>query len=104
MKNSRLCSIGQDGASLSTRDLVKEGIDYYTKLFEAKNVTDSPMWFSSLITDEMNDWIARLPLEEEIHRMVCSLAPHKSLGPNGFNDGFFKYFWTLMKFDIVGLV
>lgn len=49
---------------------------------------EDPMRLLNLVTDEMNDWIARLPLEDEIHRVACALAPDKSPGTEASMVGF----------------
>lgn len=40
--------------------------------------------------EEMNNWLCRLTLEEEISKIVSTPALDKSLGPDGFTGGFFK--------------
>lgn len=48
----------------------------------------------------MNLWVPRLPLADEVYKVVFSLVPDKSLGL----DEFFKHFWSIMNQDIMELI
>lgn len=77
-------------------NLAKEGIKFYSDLFKARDIGDGPMCFFKLVTNGMNFWIERLPLEDEIYKVVSSQVLDKSLGLDGVNGGFFKALWPLM--------
>lgn len=55
MRDSRLCRLDQHGRILTTREkLIREGIDFYSKLFKERPTVDSTRWFPQLVIDE---WI-----------------------------------------------
>lgn len=70
--NSRLDNMDLQGHQMTTRGI--EGVDFYTNLFKARDTSDGSRWFPRLVTNKMNMWLCRLPLEEEVSRVVVSLT------------------------------
>ncbi|VFQ98475.1 unnamed protein product [Cuscuta campestris] len=55
----------------------------------------------NLLTDQDNDSMVKLPLEEEIKTAIWQLNPNSSAGPDGYNGEFFIKFWDTIKEDII---
>lgn len=52
----------------------------------------------------MNLWLARIPLEQEIHADIKSIKPEKAPGYGGFTSGFYQHFWDIVKREFLDLV
>lgn len=50
--------------------------------------------FPQIISDRENQWLLRIPTEEEIPDVIKSLNPWKAPGPDGFNGHFYKKTWN----------
>lgn len=86
------------GNVMATRhQLIKEGISYYSNLFKLKETSIQHKWFPRVVSFDMNLWLARLPLEEEVNTIVFSLVADKASGPNGYMTVFFQWFWGLLN-------
>lgn len=58
---------------MTTRqELAAEGIDYYTELFKKQETSEGMCWFPRLVAGEMNLWLYRLPIEDEVGRVIAS--------------------------------
>src|ERR1043165_1305244 len=42
--------------------------------------------------------------EEEVREVIWNCVGEKIPGPNGFNLGFFKFYWTVLRIDILDFV
>lgn len=90
---------------MTTRaELTIKSVEFYKDLFRAKETKDCFQWFPRLILDEINFWLRRHPLEEEVWKVVASLALDKSSWSNRFTGGFFKAYWSLIKNDVMLLI
>jgi len=53
------------------------------------------------ISEADNDMLVESFSEEEVKNAVWSCHSSKSPGPNGFNFGFIKFSWDVIKKDII---
>ncbi|XP_019258738.1 PREDICTED: uncharacterized protein LOC109236955 [Nicotiana attenuata] len=58
----------------------------------------------NLTTEENNERLTIMPLEEEIKDTVFSMSIESSAGPDGFNRKFFQATWDIIKQDIIEIV
>ncbi|VFQ83166.1 unnamed protein product, partial [Cuscuta campestris] len=58
----------------------------------------------TLITDQDNQNMIKLPQEEEIKAAIWHLNPNSSAEPDGYNGEFFRYFWDIIKVDIISAI
>lgn len=75
--------------STNKEKLLEEGLSYFAELFHHYDKESSPRWFPRIVSEEMNLWMIRMLLDEEVRRIVFSLASDKAPGPDGCIDGFF---------------
>ncbi|XP_060202996.1 uncharacterized protein LOC132631439 [Lycium barbarum] len=54
-----------------------------------------------IITTEDNNFLTKLPEEEEIKNVVFNMSMDSSAGPDGYNGRFFQVCWHIIKNDIV---
>lgn len=74
-------------------ELIVEGVGFYEQLFRERETLEGDRWFARIISEDMNKRLYRMPLEEEVIKIVSELASNKSLGPKGFPRGFYKKLW-----------
>ncbi|XP_026416709.1 uncharacterized protein LOC113312172 [Papaver somniferum] len=60
--------------------------------------------FPSIISDEDNVALTRIPSNEEIHNTLKSMKNWSAPGPEGFQDGFYKSKWDLVGEDVCLMV
>ncbi|PSR84913.1 Endonuclease [Actinidia chinensis var. chinensis] len=95
-------SVEVDGVMLEDPNLIKSAaIDYFSKLFDEETWTRprlGGMAFGSLdATDRMT--LEKTFLEEEIVRAIKDCSSFKAPGPDGFNLGFVKKAWKILRHD-----
>ena len=56
------------------------------------------------ISEADNDWLVRDFSEEEVRAAIWGCDSSKSPGPDGFNFGFIKYCWDILKKDVMSAV
>ncbi|KAM6543504.1 hypothetical protein CsatB_007951 [Cannabis sativa] len=56
------------------------------------------------ILDEENSLLCVIPLEDEVKKVVWSMPPLKSPGPDGFPIKFFKLYWDIVGSQVVEFV
>lgn len=49
---------------------------------------------------DINDHLMTPFQVEEFKETMFSMQPNKFLGPDGFNHGFYQYFWKVCIYDI----
>jgi hypothetical protein len=81
-------------------------IAHFTNLFTSSNpLIENEMLdlFSPIISEEENDLLCTLPVEEEILEALASLGTTKAPRPDGFTAFFFffKKYWHLVKKDVL---
>lgn len=70
--------------------LTDNAVEFYTALFRSRErpgKVSKSRWFPKVLTEEMNTRLARLLLEDEIHKVVMSLSPDKAPRPDGSFKG-----------------
>lgn len=77
--------------------------EFYKRLFE-ENVPRRPKLhdglFKTLNQDDRN-MLEALILEEDVWKSIKECGSKKSPGPDGFNFGFIKKFWLLLKTELM---
>ncbi|XP_075103911.1 uncharacterized protein LOC142178420 [Nicotiana tabacum] len=80
----------------------KAVVRHFEKLFNLKQSTGNSRLLDcipSIVTDEDNVALTRLPDEKEIKDAIFSMSSDSSAGPNGYNGKFFQCCWKIIKQD-----
>lgn len=100
-KNSVFQVIDQQGSIQTNKEGIKQAfINFYSSLWFEQNATVFSYLVMSLpfdlpsISREDSEILVKNVSKGEIYRTLMSIAPGESLGPDGFNDEFFKFFWN----------
>ncbi|XP_019225765.1 PREDICTED: uncharacterized protein LOC109207323 [Nicotiana attenuata] len=56
------------------------------------------------ITDEENDILDSVPMEEEIKEAIFSISGDSADGPDGYNGTYYHRCWNIIKYDIIQFV
>jgi hypothetical protein len=82
-------------------------VSHFMNLFS----TSSPIFdaelldlFQPTISDEENVALCSIPSESEIVQALASLGSTKAPGPDGFTALFYKKYWAIVRFDVLGFV
>uniref|UniRef100_A0A803P0S6 Reverse transcriptase domain-containing protein n=1 Tax=Cannabis sativa TaxID=3483 RepID=A0A803P0S6_CANSA len=108
-KRNFISSVSDDGVFwLRTRQEIG---NYFTNNFKEVFSSSHPDIGQDLfellppvINDEMNVELTRVPSEEEVRKVVWSMAPLKSPGPDGMPGRFYRAHWSTVGKDVVGTV
>ncbi|VFR03255.1 unnamed protein product [Cuscuta campestris] len=79
-------------------------IDYYNNLFNSKkDIVTTPVldYLETVITQEDNAKLSKIPTAEEIREAVWSINPNSAPGPDGFNGSFFRAAWHIIQNDVI---
>ncbi|XP_071704195.1 uncharacterized protein [Rutidosis leptorrhynchoides] len=99
--------INVNGSWCENPNTIKEvAFNHFKSIFEVHN-SDGPSLeglFSELITSADNELLEAPFTEGEIWESVKCCGSSKAPGPDGFNFGFFKKFWSIIKDDLVGAI
>lgn len=93
-----------DGTILSSPELIHNGtIDYFKNFLEARISLGVPNLFdllSKVILERDNLALCSVPSVQEIHDAICSIPVDSNPGPDGFESGFYKAYWSIVKDDV----
>ncbi|XP_071727736.1 uncharacterized protein [Rutidosis leptorrhynchoides] len=99
--------INVNGSWCENPNTIKEvAFNHFKSIFEVHN-SDGPSLeelFSESITSADNELLEAPFTEEEIWESIKCCVSSKAPGPDGFNFGFFKKFWSIIKDDLVGAI
>ncbi|KAJ8754033.1 hypothetical protein K2173_001931 [Erythroxylum novogranatense] len=78
-------------------------LEYFQQLFTSSRGDTAPILnaVEGKVTPLQNELLLAPYTVEEIKTAVFSMHPDKSLGPDGFNPGFFQTYWDLIGKDVV---
>ncbi|VFQ85780.1 unnamed protein product, partial [Cuscuta campestris] len=94
---------GNGKKTLEVEAIKKEVEVYFKEVFSAsKNIDPGHILdhIPNLISLEDNNFMCRIPDEEEIKQAVWDLNPNSAAGPDGFNGNFFRECWSIIKDDV----
>ena len=87
--------------------VIKEHIgDFYTDLFSCKTkpariVKDI---VPNLVSDNENSALVAVPNDSEFRKVVFSLDPNSTPGPNEIDDSFYHHCWDIIGLDIYAAI
>ena len=58
----------------------------------------------SLVSNDDNSFLLRVPLDVDIKDMVFSMDPHSASGLNDFTGLFYKHCWDIISRDVYSVV
>ncbi|XP_015064939.1 uncharacterized protein LOC107010215 [Solanum pennellii] len=88
-------------------NIAKEACDYYQKIFTGNNEKireEAIQCIPSMITQEQNTELDRMPTEEELRRIIMSMNPNSAPGPDGIGGKFYQVCFDIIKKDIMAAV
>ncbi|XP_019430691.1 PREDICTED: uncharacterized protein LOC109338019, partial [Lupinus angustifolius] len=96
-----MCILRQgDETLLHTQEIDNHVLSYFTNLYASKNITQPSNLIEcvipKLVTQDDNNMLSRIPLDDEIRAAVGEGAP----GPDGFGGCFFQDFWDIVGPDV----
>ena len=80
---------------------------YYRNLLNCNEVGDLTEVLDGIphsVTDDLNENLLKLVLEEEIKSVIFSINPDKAPGADGMSPLFFQKFWTTIKKEVVNAI
>ncbi|KAI0511688.1 hypothetical protein KFK09_012320 [Dendrobium nobile] len=100
--------ITPDGEEISNQDLIAaSGSNFFESIFNSNflpNLNTDFYFMPSLITNDDNLALNRIPNEEEILISIKDMNTDSVAGPDGFTNKFFQKFWPILKNDIINAV
>lgn len=103
-RKSRLNGLMVDGVWCEDPDMIKEKVfEFYSGIFKEANLIRPTLVsnnFKSISSEERDDLEASVE-EEEVLRAIKQCGSKKAPGPDGFNFGFLKRFWEIIKVDLM---
>ncbi|XP_019241816.1 PREDICTED: uncharacterized protein LOC109221832 [Nicotiana attenuata] len=91
----------------SEQSIKKAAINHYEKLFnlpKKDHNMDIIDCIPKIVTEEDNDYLTRMPTEEEIREAIFNISTDSAAGPDGFNGAFYQSCWHIIKVDITRFV
>ncbi|VFQ74617.1 unnamed protein product [Cuscuta campestris] len=96
------------GCMLSSQEEVaKDAVAHFTRVFSTVHEGDMGEVLShipSLLSEQDNDMLGRLPDEEEVRKTIWALNANSAAGADGFNGFFFRQVWDIIKVDVSKVV
>lgn len=88
-------------------EIGQQAVEYYMSQFKGNSCLQE--WsmlecLPSVITEDENDEIIRLPEMEEVRREVFELSRNSALGLDGFSGLFFEECWETLAEDVAMVV
>ncbi|VFQ69832.1 unnamed protein product [Cuscuta campestris] len=84
---------------------VKNILKYFRRTKDAflKDIVTAPVldYLETVITQEDNAKLSKIPTAEEIREAVWSINPNSAPGPDGFNGSFFRAAWHIIQNDVI---
>ncbi|VFQ98006.1 unnamed protein product [Cuscuta campestris] len=97
--------VDSQGKERTDREVIHNmAIDYYNNLFNSKkDIVTAPVldYLETVITQEDNAKLSKIPTAEEIREAVWSINPNSAPGPDGFNGSFFRAAWHIIQNDVI---
>lgn len=75
---------------------------YYTQLFQSQEVDLENVLgcIEDRLSDDQNEMLTQEFTEEEVKKVIFSMHPDKSPGPDGMNPTFYQNFWNIIGKDV----
>lgn len=77
-------------------------LDHFKTIYTTTNPSlglDLESLFPKKVTKQNNDFLCKIPSEDEILHTRRQTPSIKALGPNGFTSLFYKHYWKIVKDD-----
>uniref|UniRef100_A0A803NUS3 Reverse transcriptase domain-containing protein n=1 Tax=Cannabis sativa TaxID=3483 RepID=A0A803NUS3_CANSA len=108
-KRNHIWAVRQDdGTTIEERpNIVEYFRSKFRMLFNSSNPSvdeEISEYILNSISEAENERLSACPTEEEIKRVVWSLPPLKSPGPDSFPVKFFKQYWDVVGMQVVNFV
>lgn len=87
--------------------LAKAAIKHFKNVFNMEQPTTNQSlmnYIPSLVNVEDNEYLIKIPDEEEIREAIFSMSSTSASWPDGYNGKFFQVRWTIIKHDIINFV
>lgn len=98
----------EQGINITDQHQIGEtAVDFYREQFEETNDhADYAMLnvIPKLLSEEENDWLVRLPENDEVKKAVDELNRSSAAGPDGFSGLFFQKCWSIIGDDVTRTV
>ncbi|XP_042983236.1 uncharacterized protein LOC122312642 [Carya illinoinensis] len=104
-KTNRISKVEGEDGSLHTNPTQVAGLfqAYYEKLFASSQpagIGDCLQALTPKVTEEMNTFLCKDFVAEEVRVAVFQMNPLSSPGPDGFNAGFYQAHWQVVGEDV----
>ena len=100
MDDSSACIHGEE-------NIAKEACDYYKGIFSDNNdkiQEEILQCINHMATQEQNDEFYKIPTEDEVKRIIMSMNPNSSPGPDGFGGKFYQECFEIIKDDLMSVI
>eukprot|EP00253_Pinus_taeda_P003424 PITA_03424 len=109
VRNNVNAIMDSQGSQHKDQDSIKKAasLHFKTLFTENQEETDYAALLQNLpkgISQEVNDSLNREITEEEIRKVIWTLQPDKSPGPNGFSINFYRDHWHLIRKDLAKML
>ena len=97
-----------DGALVSDKtEIGRNFVIHFSNLFSSSaSLIEEEMLklFAYVISVEDNSFLCAIPTNEEVIQVFSSIVTTKAPGPDGFTALFFKKYWSVVKFKVLGCI
>lgn len=80
---------------------------YFQELFTSSSpdtIEDTIRYIATSVTEDMNQRLLKIPLDEEIREAVFAINPEKAPGPDGMTSLFYQRLWSSIGRDVCAMV
>ena len=80
---------------------------YFQELFTSSNpdtIEDTIRYITASVSEDMNQGLLKIPLDEEIRDATFAINPEKAHGPDGMTRLFYQRFWNNIGRDVCDMV
>ena len=88
-------------------NIAKEACDYYKGIFSSNNdkiQEEILQCINHRTTQQQNDELDKIPTEDEVKRIIMSMNPNSSPGPDGFGGKFYQECFEIIKDDLMSVI
>ena len=88
-------------------NIAKEACDYYKGIFSANNdkiQEEILQCINHRTTQQQNDELDKILTEDEVKRIIMSMNPNSSPGPDGFGGKFYQECFEIIKDDLISVI
>lgn len=91
----------------SEDDIEAVASTYFQQLFTTTNpanIEETLRFITTAVSDDMNQRLLCIPLDEEIREAIFSINPDKAPRPDGMTSLFYQRFWSSVGKDVCSMV